>query len=112
MDVPCSKCGEPWDFDTINEEVTERFGEWDPEAEPSSSYDRRHGIRGATVITDLRPYEELFNEVRADFTKRGCVALGGDPCIKDGNSVIREEIYGLMGEDIDGAACFLEDFNL
>lgn len=105
MDIRCPKCSEPWDLDTLHELVTERFGTWDPEAEPRYN---RHLGKGATVLPEDRPYEDLFAEVRRDFARRGCEALGtthGDYTA----SPLIGEVLDLLGDDIDGAASLLED---
>ncbi len=50
MDIRCPCCGEPWDMDCLHEEVEHR-GAQDEE------------------------YEEVYNQVKSDFFKKGCTAL-------------------------------------
>lgn len=53
-----------------------------------------------------------FDEVYADFRKRGCLAVDGvhsDYGYDDGKSMIISEVMDLMGDDVDGAASMLED---
>lgn len=105
MDIRCPKCGEPWEIDSLHEEVTERFGHWDPEATPRYN---SHLGKGATVLPKDRPYEDLFAEVRRDFYRRGCEALGGRHSHANASPAIAE-VFDVLGDDIDGAAVFLED---
>lgn len=104
MDIRCPICSEPWDIDSLHEEVTERFGTWDPEAVPRYN---RHLGKGATVLPD-RPYEDLFAEVRQDFSRRGCEALGARHGDHEASPLIAE-VLDLLGDDIDGAASLLDD---
>ena len=53
--------------------------------------------------------ESTHDEVSADFRRRGCVALGGSPCERDGRSDVAAIIYELAGDDMDGAASDFED---
>jgi hypothetical protein len=54
-----------------------------------------------------------FDAVRQDFLKRGCVALQFSPCEKRDN--MRASAMGvmaeLMGDDLDGMASMMDDFN-
>jgi hypothetical protein len=60
MDIPCRKCGEPWDADSLHEEVEARgFGH----------------LRGEA-------YQVEYRKVSADFRKRGCVAVGAASAIR------------------------------
>lgn len=56
-----------------------------------------------------------FDQVRADFGKRGCAAFSWTsvcPCQPDDRSEIRAELLSMMGDDIDGYAALCEDFGL
>lgn len=94
--MKCPKCGEPWDLDSLHDEVSERFGRWDPAA-------------GRTVVEG--EYEPLFREVRQDFAARGCRAIGGRCSDTVANPAVAE-LYDLLGDDIDGAIALIEDFGL
>ena len=87
MDIYCPKCREPWDHDSLHEEVDWRKYEGKP-----ASYD----------------------SVKAEFFKDGCEALTafGTCCTArpEGRSVVLDELYGLFGDDLDGLMSDLEDF--
>ena len=87
MDIRCPICSEPWDLDTLHDEVTERF---DDQARSET------------------PYEDLFGQVRRDFSRQGCEALGSRHAQTTADPIV-SEIYALMGDDLDGAASLLED---
>ncbi len=87
MDIRCPCCGEPWDMDCLHEEVEHR-GAQDEE------------------------YEEVYNQVKSDFFKKGCKALTVYGPAQWCNGAPEDDIafiYDLMGDDLDGAAAFLED---
>lgn len=90
MDIRCSKCGEPWDIDSLHDEVVLRDdAKWEDHT-----------------------YEEKFRSVQHDFYVRGCAALGercGTP-LSGGKANAIAELQYLLGDDIDGLACTLEDF--
>lgn len=90
MDIRCIRCGEPWEMDTLHEVAAEQLYE-----------------AGMTAYTD-REYMDKYQVVKKDFLKRGCVALGGDPCEKTANPLIGA-IYDILGDDLDGAAAEFED---
>jgi hypothetical protein len=92
MDIYCPKCGEPWDIDSLHDEVAARSFDDDLVGE--------HVDRSRPVT---------FAEVRRDFSVRGCEALG----TSHGEGVAHPaigEILDLLGDDIDGAASLLDDF--
>lgn len=96
MDIYCVKCGEPWDLDSLHDEVELR---------------RAGPAYGGSEHDQSKPYEQLFGEVRKDFTRKGCVAIGGTACqpVKSARTAIAAEISDLLGDDIDGAASLLDD---
>lgn len=86
MDLRCPRCSEPWDFDSLHD-----------------AYDEAND----RVI----PYAEALRE----FKRIGCGAFDGakEPtCVKVNNTrtLATETIYDLLGDDIDGAAALLDDF--
>lgn len=101
MDIKCIKCGEPWDRDTIHEEVAERFD------------DRLWMVDGRT---DQKKYEKYFDQVREDFYKNGCRAFYGAKCNTESvgyeNGEILSELYDVFGDDTDAMANMIEDFDL
>lgn len=100
MDIYCRTCSEPWDNDSLHEEVEARLAR-------KADNERL----GATFTLGT-----TYDEVAADFRKRGCKALvngfgpqrscvPGDPAQTEAFTVI----YELMGDDMDGAASSIED---
>lgn len=94
MDIKCINCGEPWDTETIHEEIAERWED----------------------TGDNEDYQRYYAIVADDFYKRGCPAFYGSKCntdnLGDKNGEILSELYGAFGEDVDAMACMIEDFDL
>lgn len=93
MDIYCPKCGEPWELDTLHDEVSER-------------------LNGRSVTDEY--YQGEFRKVMRDFQTKGCMALdGGTVCAPTISGQPRADIaavaYELLGDDIDGAASMLDD---
>lgn len=102
MDHYCVTCGEPWDNDSFHDEADAR-----------KKRKRSNERQGATFTLGI-----TYDEVTADFRKRGCKAMvnGFGPqssCVPqpgtEGRSAVIAEVYELLGDDMDGAASFLED---
>lgn len=88
MDIPCPICGEPWDNDTIHEEV---------------EYRKSNGDAKAT-----------YSKVAQEFRSKGCVTFNGASQCKPSNSFRQQAIrmtYDLLGDDMDGAASLLDDYD-
>lgn len=110
MDLYCSTCGEPWDNDSLHEEVDIRFRN-DPRM---VAYEAgRPGYR------DQKLYEPMYREVAADFRAHGCKALenafgeqGHCEPRNDDRSLVAAAMYDLLGDDMDGAAAMMDDFGL
>jgi hypothetical protein len=95
MDIYCVRCGEPWDIDSLHEEVDER------------------NETGETAS---------FDTVRGDFYSRGCAALsnafGTVKCersepVSNGKlspAMAMSVLVDIMGDDIDGVAAMMEDY--
>lgn len=106
-DIYCPRCAEPWDLDCLNDEVSER--------RPDLDYESR-GRAGFVSAEDYdRAYARALSEVRADFYRRGCAALGGPLCtpaegerakLRAGASAALHEV---LGDDLDGLAAELGD---
>jgi len=83
MDIYCPKCGEPWDLDSIHE------------------------------IADQD--ECSFDQARVRFRREGCVALGTSHSDDTDSGGLRALASGalmdLMGDDMDGVASMLDDFD-
>ena len=97
MDVYCVKCGEPWEIDSLHEEVAARADMGHPMA--------------------------TFNVVRDDFYSLGCAALdtafGSVDCEPQGTlngdgrlsaSAAMGVLTELLGDDIDGVASMMDDY--
>ena len=80
MDVYCPICAEPWDIDTF------------------------HDVAADEGLT--------FDQVRQGFTREGCAALQCRPCqpSNDVRALASQTLLELYGDDIDGVAADLEDF--
>jgi hypothetical protein len=93
MDINCPVCGEPWDIDSLHDELTERY-DGDPP-------------RGDA-------YQKEFSELQAEFYRKGCVAFSDVvQCERpEGGSMkamASSALYDILGDDIDGIASMLED---
>lgn len=83
MDILCPQCAEPWENDCLHDEADDR---------------------GTT-----------YTEVMREFQTRGCetfVSYGAKCSTRDGGmrAAAAGAIYELLGDDMDGAASLLEDF--
>lgn len=94
MDIRCRRCAEPWDHDTIHEEVEERAAQGE---------------------------HADYHTVAAEFRAKGCAAFRafmGRPedwrCERQRTATTEAAgaLYDLLGDDMDGAAAMLEDFAL
>lgn len=92
MDIRCPKCGEPWDMDTLHEEAEHR--------------------QGNDVSSAVISYETAYSAISADFRRRGCAAITcyGAKCSKQTADPVISALYDLLGDDLDGAASMLEDY--
>lgn len=81
MDLRCPRCAEPVDNDEIHEAV------------PTVGY-------------------EDYTEALRAFQSEGCVALfgGAAPCERAEGGLYASALYDLLGDDADGAAAMMEDF--
>lgn len=96
-DVYCVRCGEPWDMDTLHEEIEYRYPDrpWEDESN----------------------YEEYFSKINREFHEKGCQAITSyevGPCLPASESQkmrgsISSMLYEMLGDDIDGIAASLED---
>lgn len=84
MDLPCVKCGEPWDNDSLHEEASESDRTYTAVA-------RDFAIRGCAALE---------------------TAFGPSTCVP--NRSLRTEVasamFDLMGDDTDGVASMMSDF--
>lgn len=108
MDVRCCRCGEPWDLDSLHDEVHAR--------RPDLDYNRRGQAGYASAEDYAEQYPRAYEAVREDFTRRGCKALerafGAADCEPTDRGRTAAAVYDLLGDDMDGAAAMLEDAEL
>lgn len=119
MDHHCRYCREPWENDTIHEEVAERRRIITDEMRPGAARERRLAAQGYKVV-----YEE--------FRAYGCgafVAFSSGVVVFKANDRAQLErcryadpdagidpaigvIQDLLGDDADGAMSLIDDFGL
>lgn len=92
MDIPCPRCAEPWDNDSIHEEVSDR---------------RDYG--GDNDAT--------YHTVLAEFRSKGCEALTayGAQCnpatLNSFRAQVTSAMFDICGDDADGVASLMDDFD-
>ena len=95
MDIYCSKCAEPWDMDTLHEELDYR----------------KH------YLGEPDDYQRAYHDLKAEFYGKGCVAFTfaiNEPCepanedAKD-KAYISAALYSAFGDDLDGIASDMAD---
>jgi hypothetical protein len=90
MDIICPRCTEPWDNDCLHEEADER--------------------------TALQVPGNTYHAVMREFQSKGCEAFkyayGQGKCapVNNTRSAVASAMYDLLGDDMDGAASMMEDF--
>lgn len=94
MDIYCPVCGEPWEVDTLHDELSRR-------------------LNGRSVTDEY--YTRQFRLLQRDFAVKGCVELGSQhaPTIAEQDKARAElsaEMFALLGDDIDGVASAMDDF--
>lgn len=80
MDIPCPKCGEPWENESLHDIATEI---------------------GSTYKKVWAEFQDMGCEVFAP--------LGVPPCKADDRAMIRAAIADLLGDDVDGYASEMND---
>ena len=81
MDINCPKCGEPWDAEELHYVAEEN--------------------------------ETTFSEELAKFSRIGCQVFDGQHCSDpaDQRRALAASIaFEIMGDDVDGIASFMEDY--
>ena len=98
MDIKCPNCGEPWDMDSLHEEIAMDFP--DKPWKVNGKHDR-----------DL--YEKkYYNPMKQRFFKDGCKALGSICSAPKPSAAIYGDIYAEFGDDLDGVAAIMEDMGM
>ncbi len=94
-DIYCSKCAEPWDMDTLHEELDYR----------------KH------YLGEPDNYQQAYHSLKAEFYGKGCAAFTfaiNEPCApadeasKD-RAFISAALYSAFGDDLDGVASEMAD---
>lgn len=103
MDIRCPKCAEPWELDSLHEEVSARWP------------DEPWKVNGTH---DQTKYETYYNQVRQEFYAKGCEAMSAgfgahcNPSTKGSEAAaITSALMDLAGDDVDGLASDLDDLD-
>lgn len=96
MDIRCTKCGEPWELDSLHDVVEERT--------------HLSELTGALRQEVLDDYDRHFSAVRDDFRRRGCEVFGTRHGTVDrGAAMLSDALFDILGDDIVGIASELSD---
>lgn len=129
MDIYCSVCGEPWDFDSMHEEAQERYGiSYQIASSIGTAYGSLSYERTLNPKYNADDYQKVYKQVSSEFRSIGCKALKSfgpmrscKPREVEENSLERDRtfnltrseaagaLYDILGDDMDGAAAMLED---
>lgn len=134
MDIYCPKCGEPWDMDSLHDEISHRLPNLDFKAlsEGAKKFAGQEFKSLDQVSPEQAPflaeyklyrkkYDEAYRSIQLDFRKNGCIAFTfavTQPCEKaqDYNQKLRADassaLMDIMGDDLDGVAAMLDDAHL
>lgn len=122
MDIYCRICGEPWDMDTLHDEIKDRVtvGAF----QPLPDHDN---YRAGEQYNKYRAaYDRCYDIVRSDFYSQGCGAMwafsgrlaGEKPswCVRKDRTSSKmtttdamSALIEVMGDDLDGIASMMED---
>ena len=117
MDIYCPICSEPWDMDTLHDEISERIAIGDLAALP----DHDGYNQSSPKYREYREvYDGYYAKVREEFYSKGCNAMyafSGGPnswCKPDTNPGLTRgaamtALASIMGDDLDGIASMMED---
>lgn len=91
MDIRCVKCGEPWDLDSLHDQV-----------DPKARNGQKDGFGGKLYSS--------FSAARKAFYRDGCELFGAShgPIDPEKGAVVAA-LQDLAGDDIDGLASDIED---
>ena len=107
MDIYCTNCGEPWDLDTLHEEINHRIyttGAFAPalnEDEHQHYYrimQREFAAKGCAAFTCYGPY--VTCEPQAALSDSGKLT----------KSAAMVALLEICGDDFDGIASMMDDF--
>lgn len=102
----CVNCGEPWDNDSLHEEVKARIEQGSIKLKVIGHYP------WGNPRYDQKQYETKgYNVVAQEFREKGCAAFTsfGAKCSARKADEGIKSIYDLLGDDMDGAESMIED---
>lgn len=113
MNMLCNKCSEPWDWFYIRDDILK----------DQPLYDIMKQNGGYVAETDFGEYIQTEGKLYPSQpnttwqfspgpTIAQCPACIGKDVEPDDNALIRAELAGLYGDDIDGFMADMEDFGL
>lgn len=118
MDIYCPICSEPWDMDTLHDEISERIAEG--KLDPLPDHDNYN--QSSPQYRKYREvYDGYYSTVRSEFYSKGCNALltfmgrtEADWCVRPDKPGMQRgdamsALADLMGDDLDGIASMMED---
>lgn len=118
MDIYCPICSEPWDMDTLHDEISERIAEGT--LDPLPDHDGyRYGSEQYAKYREV--YDGYYKQIRQEFYSKGCNALvafmgraSADWCVRPDKPGMQRgdamsALADLMGDDLDGIASMMED---
>lgn len=117
MDIYCPICSEPWDMDTLHDEISERIAIGDLAALP----DHDGYNQSSPKYREYREvYDGYYTKVREEFYSKGCNAMyafSGGPnswCKPQTDAgltrgMAMSALASIMGDDLDGIASMMED---
>ena len=116
MDILCTRCGEPWDVCSLTDDMTPqeakdlKAGRGCPCCSGKEVCQRKEGCSVCPLYQMANEPMILTMMRRTDYYGR-CRANAFKP-INEGSSYIQRELASILGDDIDGLAAAMEDFNL
>lgn len=117
MDIYCPVCSEPWDMDTIHDEIKDRITIGD--LAPLPDHDDYN--TASPKYQEYRAvYDAYYTKVRNEFYAKGCNAMyafSGGPnswCKPDTSpgmtrGMAMSALASIMGDDLDGIASMMDD---
>jgi hypothetical protein len=101
MDIYCPRCGEPWDIDSLHDQIVER------------GYDYEAAKLKFPDSTERQTaYEkEWWNPIMDQFRREGCGSVFYCKCEPRRTLVTAaaQAAFEIMGDDVDGIASMMDD---
>lgn len=105
MDIRCTKCGEPWDMDSLHDIAATEFE--DHHHMTYREYRERRGVKAAQDAYDI-----FFQSVRKRWAKDGCEVFDtshNQETMGGNTAKVSALVHEFMGDDIDGIASMTDD---